>query len=138
MVHKPNYHSSFVVEQLLEEKLIHVQQSAQKEPDLFINWGESFVAQYDAAMPQPRQAAFQFNLGPLALQFMLKNGGNGWFRTRVVAPYLRTGALKRVKGAPEFTYPIYIMYRADGNKRFLESAIDGLRSLVDEDPPWEL
>lgn len=138
IVHRPNYHSGFVVEQLLEEKLIQVQRPQKREPDLFINWGETFVEQYDAVMPRPRQAAFQFDLGPLALQFMLKNGGNGWFRTRVVAPYLATGELERVKGAPEFTYPVFITYRADADSPLLESTIKGLRSLVDEDPPWAL
>ncbi|MFY0641325.1 MAG: LysR family transcriptional regulator [Bermanella sp.] len=110
LVHTPNYHSRFVVELLMEEKLIHVQSAAEPQPDLFIDWGAQFKAQYDSALPQPRKQGFQTNLGPLALKVMLSQGGNGYFRTRVVQKYLESGELERVHSAPEFSYPVYLIY----------------------------
>lgn len=138
IVHRPNYHSAFNVEQLLEEKLIHVQTRGNPGTNLFINWGEDFVRQYDAALPQPRQSAFAFNLGLLALQVMLRNGGNGWFRTRVVAQYLASGELERVPGSPEFTYPVFVTFRTGTCSEQLQTALQGLRSAVTPELPWEV
>lgn len=138
IVHRPNYYAGFMVEQLLEEKLIQVQKPGNTVPNLFINWGDDFVRQYDAALPQPRQSAFNFNLGPLALQLMLRNGGNGWFRTRVVEQYLASGELERVAGSPEFTYPVYITYRTAATTTSLEPALRGLRHLAARDLPWQV
>ncbi|MBQ0732188.1 MAG: LysR family transcriptional regulator [Oleispira antarctica] len=110
LVHKPHYRSNFVVELLMEEKLIHVRSTKEPLPNLFIDWGDEFKAQYDAVLPHPRQQGFKTNLGPLALKVMLSQGGNGYFRTRVVQKYLANGELERVVGAPEFSYPVYLLY----------------------------
>lgn len=110
LVHKPSYRSNVVVELLMEEKLIHVKSTKEPQPNLFVDWGNAFKAQYDAVLPQPRQQGFKTNLGPLALKVMLSQGGNGYFRTRVVENYLASGELERVIGAPEFSYPVYLLY----------------------------
>lgn len=124
VVHKPHYRSSFVVELLMEEKLIHVQSTKCSQPNLFVDWGEEFKAQYDAVLPNPRQQGFKTNLGPLALKVMLSQGGNGYFRTRVVQKYLASGELERVSGAPEFSYPVYLLYGE-------QTATDALRRFID-------
>lgn len=124
VVHKPNYRSHFVVELLMEEKLIHVQSSKERLPNLFIDWGVEFKSQYDTVLPNPRQKGFKTNLGPLALKVMLGQGGNGYFRTRVVQKYLASGELERVSGAPEFSYPVYLIYgeqaASDALNQFIE------------------
>ena len=124
VVHKPHYRSSFVVELLMEEKLIHVQSTKCSQPNLFVDWGEEIKAQYDAVLPNPRQQGFKTNLGPLALKVMLSQGGNGYFRTRVVQKYLASGELERVSGAPEFSYPVYLLYGE-------QTASDALRRFID-------
>jgi len=43
---------------------------------VYIDWGEDFRRQHDAALPQQAKAAVGFNLGPLALQFILDAGGS--------------------------------------------------------------
>lgn len=136
IVHRPNYYSGFVVEQLMEEKLIHVRSVKNPEPDLFVDWGTEFRDQFDAALPQPRQTTYSFSLGPLALQVMLQQGGNGYFRTRVVKPYIERGILERVSGAPEFTHPVYLVYRQGEMTKSLEQALCGLRLLAGEDARW--
>lgn len=124
LLHKPHYRSNFLVELLMEEKLIHVQSTKESQPNLFIDWGEGFRVQYDAVLPSPRQQGFKTNLGPLGLKVMLKQGGNGYFRTRVVQEYLINGELERVVGAPEFSYPVYLLYgeqaASDALNRFIE------------------
>lgn len=138
IVHTPSYFSGFVVEQLLEEKLIRVQNPLHPQPDLYIDWGVDFERLYRAVVKPPNQCAISFDLGPAALQFMLEAGGNAWFRTRVVRPYLDSGKLQRVSGAPEFTYPVYLIYRADAENTMIEAALAGLRQLACSDIPWNL
>ena len=136
LVHRPGYYAGLMVEQLLEEKLLLVRAAGKPEPSLFIDWGPDFVAQYDATLPQPRHAALTFNLGPLALQYLLRVGGSGYFRTRVAQPHLDSGALEKVADAPEFTYPVYLVYRA--GTAGLDSAIAGFRTLAEHTGDWHL
>jgi DNA-binding transcriptional LysR family regulator len=110
IVHSPRYLPGLVIEQIAEEKLIHVASNTQPTPDLFIDWGEEFTLQFDRCVPFNRRAAMQFSLGPMALKYLLAKGGNGYFRTRVVDQYLKEGQLHKVNGAAEFTYPIYLVY----------------------------
>ncbi|WP_039792842.1 LysR family transcriptional regulator, partial [Pseudomonas agarici] len=79
LVYQPAYWTGLQVEQLLEEKLILVRLTQQPEPYVYVDWGEGFRRQHDAALPDKARAAASFNLGPVALQFILGNGGCGYF-----------------------------------------------------------
>ncbi|CAA0080222.1 HTH-type transcriptional regulator YofA [Zhongshania aliphaticivorans] len=138
LVHRPRYLPGIMVEQLLEEKLIHVQVPNNSSPNLFVDWGTEFKAQYDATLPQPRQTAMSFNLGPLALHVMLKSGGNGYFRTRVVEEYLRSGQLERVPSSPEFSYPVYLVYKSSTTTSVLDLAFEGLREIASDYKEWQV
>lgn len=78
---------------------------------IYVDWGEDFRRQHDVALPQYAHASTNFDMGPLALHYLLKMGGCGYFRTRVVHEYLQDGTLERIPEFPEFTYPIYCVYR---------------------------
>lgn len=136
IVHRPVYHPGLVVEQILEEKLIHVQSSERSEPDIFVQWGDENSGDFNAGLPRPKKNAYGFNLGLLALHTMLASGGNGWFRTRVVDQYLRAGSLIKVPGSPEFTYPLFVNHRLDMGSPELDAILSGLRQVVAEDPAW--
>nr|WP_019366616.1 LysR family transcriptional regulator [Pseudomonas luteola] len=136
LVYQPEYWPGMQVEQVLEEKLIQVCSVAQPEPYIYIDWGEAFRKQHDAAMPEKAKAALSFSLGPLALQYLVQNGGGGYFRTRVVQSYLDNGILQRVERAPEFTYPTYLVYSRDKETPVLQDAIQLLRDVIGEDADW--
>lgn len=134
IVHSPRYLPGLVVEQIAEEKLIHVMAKQQFTPDLYIDWGEEFTLQFDRCMPFNRRAAMQFSLGPMALKYLLAKGGNGYFRTRVVDQYLKEGRLHKVKGAAEFTYPIYLVYHKnntlpDGFEQAKKILLDSVKNV---------
>ncbi|MEL0625115.1 LysR family transcriptional regulator, partial [Marinomonas arenicola] len=80
VVHSARYYPDLYIEQIAEEKLIHVACTHTPKPNLFIDWGEEFTQQFDRCLPFYRQTAMQFSLGPMALKVMLKQGGNGYFR----------------------------------------------------------
>ncbi|UUT23153.1 LysR family transcriptional regulator [Pseudomonas sp. T8] len=136
LVFQPVYGPGLQVEQLLEEKLILVRLAGKPEPYVYIDWGEDFRHQHDAALPDQAKAAVGFNLGPLALQFILEGGGSGYFRTRVVQSYLDSGVLERVEKAPEFNFPTYLLYARERDSVELQRAFEVLREVIASDTDW--
>lgn len=129
LTHKPRYRPDIQVEQLVEEKLIQVSSAQQPEPWFFVDWGVAFKQQYQLAFPGKTQARLRTNLGPLALQLLLEQGGTGYFRTHVVAPYLASGQLVHNQAAPEFSLPIYVLYKRSNTHSELHAALKLLRAL---------
>lgn len=133
LVYQPSYAAGLQVEQLMEEKLVRIQRKDCPEPYVYVDWGEAFRRQHDAALPDCARASVGFNLGPLALQFILDQGGSGYFRTRVVQAYLDSGVFERVAQAPEFTYPTFLVHARERDNEALQCALDILRRQVAED-----
>ncbi|MBD0681054.1 LysR family transcriptional regulator [Pseudomonas sp. V98_8] len=136
LVYQPEYWPRLQVEQILEEKLILVRHPERPEPYVYIDWGQDFRRQHDAALPERAKAALSFNLGPLGLQYILEHGGSGYFRTRVVQSYLENGMLEPVPKAPEFSYPTYLVYSRDRDSAALQRAFDLLREVISSDDDW--
>ena len=88
------------------------------------------------ALPDKARAGIGFNLGPLALQYILDCGGSGYFRSRVVQSYLERGILERVPKAPEFSYPTYLVYSRERDSQPLLQAFAVLREVVRHDHDW--
>jgi DNA-binding transcriptional LysR family regulator len=136
LVHRPQYWTGMQFEQLLEEKLIQIASAEAPEPYIYVDWGEDFRKEHDAALPDKARNALSFNLGPLAFQYLLKNGGSGYFRTRVVRRALAEGLIQRVKSAPEFSYPVFLVYSREKASENLQTAFDVLRMIVKEETDW--
>ena len=136
LVYRPEYLPGLQVEELLEEKLIQVCLPDRPEPYVYVDWGEEFRRQHDAALPSRTRAPVIFDFGPLALQYILESGGSGYFRSRVVRHYLETGMLQRVAMAPEFSFPVYLVYARQRTSEVLEQAIGQLRELAQIEQDW--
>ena len=71
-----------------------------------------------------RTAAVSVGLGVLGLQYILKNGGSGYFPVRVVQPLIDSG---RLDGAPVLRRP----YRTDPmDQEVLDVALTGFRNIA--------
>lgn len=136
LVYQPEYWPGLQVEQLLEEKLIQVALQANPEPYIYVDWGKAFRRQHDAALPELARAPLYFSLGPLALQYLLQEGGRGYFRSRVVQRYLDEGLLRRVEKAPEFAYPVYLVYSRAKDSPILQQALALLREVAAGQTDW--
>ncbi|WP_185267015.1 LysR family transcriptional regulator [Halopseudomonas xiamenensis] len=136
LVYQPEYLPGLQVEELLEEKLIQVSLPGRPEPYVYIDWGEHFRRQHDAALPDKARAPVTFNLGPLALQYILESGGSGYFRSRVVQSYLDNGLLETVALAPQFSFPTYLVYSRQRESQVLERALKLLRELAHTSQDW--
>lgn len=136
LMHQPHYWPGLQVEQLLEEKLVQVQSVLQPEPYIYVDWGPLFRQQHDAVLPQHIHSTLRCNVGALALQTMLQEGGRGYFRTRVVESHIAEGTLERVAHAPEFSWPVYLVYAQTPPNAAVQHALNLLQELIAADPSW--
>jgi LysR family transcriptional regulator, flagellar master operon regulator len=117
-----------VSELLTEEKLVLVTSSptgsaGSVDDYIHVGWGTSFEASHQAAFPQFASPGVSISHGPLALLYLLRVGGTGYFRLGAANPFLADGRLRRVVGAPEFSYSVHMVY----SSRVEPTLIDRMR-----------
>lgn len=127
--HQARYRPLLQVRLLMEEMLVKVRNVQQHEPLIHTDWGEAFRQQFELAFPG-QQVRVETNVGQLALQMLLEQGGTGYFRSQVVAPWLAGGQLERVAGAPEFSLPVYLLVRQHCDHPQLQAALHSLDQAV--------
>lgn len=138
VVYAPHQRPGLKIELLIEEKLVLVTTSrrgqAQRATDyVFVDWGSDFAARHNLAFPELSNAGTFVGLGPLGLQYILEGGGSGYFRMNVVRPYLKSGQLRLVPGATEFSYPAYAVYSEEADAQTVTPALVGLRHVAGSD-----
>lgn len=133
LVHQADYWPGMQVELLQEEKLVMVQTPGVvgESSYLYVDWGEVFRREHDAALPHLASPVVMTNLGPLALQYLLANSGSGYFRLRAVQSCLDKGLLERVPQMPEFSYPAYLVHPRKHQPPLLEEALGVLSHQLD-------
>jgi DNA-binding transcriptional LysR family regulator len=137
VLYAPQHRAGLKVELLMEEKLVLVTTSRQKgarnDADyVYVDWGPDFAAQHNLTFPERANPGTYVGLGPLGLQYILKAGGSGYFRAHAVAPYVRRGRLRVVRGAPEYKYPAYVVYSESADLKVMAPALAGLRHIAKE------
>lgn len=129
LTHQVRYRPMLQVRLLMEESLVQVHHADIPEPYIHTDWGEAFRQQFQLAFPG-RTAQLEANVGQLALQMLLEHGGSGYFRSQVIAPWLEAGQLQLVPEAPEFSLPIYLLWRSQCPHGGLPAAIECAEQLV--------
>ena len=135
VLYAPQYRQGLKVELLMKEKLVLVTTAKGKAGRdagdyVYVDWGPDFAAQHNLTFPDRANPGTYVSLGPLGLQYILKAGGSGYFRTHAVAPYLRSRRLRLVRGAPEFLYPAYAVYSEGADVKVMAPALAGLRHIA--------
>jgi DNA-binding transcriptional LysR family regulator len=133
VMYAPPHRPGLKVDLLMEEKLVLAttdREGSHVAKFVAVDWGPDFAREYSAGFPDAESPGLMANLGPLALGYVLKAGGSGYFRLGVVEPLISSGQLRLVADAPQFSYPIYVVYSSDAEEPALASAILGLRSVA--------
>lgn len=137
VMYHPRRRPGLVVEPLLEEHLVLVTTQRRKlqagwlEDYVFVDWGDNFRVSHRQAFPEMETPSVSVGLGALGLQYILQNGGAGYFPLRVVRPLLAEKRLYRVAKAPVFRRPAFVVYAANPvDRALLEVALDGLREIA--------
>jgi DNA-binding transcriptional LysR family regulator len=136
LVHQPDYWPGMQVEELLEEKLILVRSVKNPDPYIYVDWGEDFRQQHDTALAEYARAGITLDLGPLALYFLLENGGSGYFRSRVAQQYINDGSIEIVPQSPEFSYPIYLVYPRNKYNKLMAEVLSVLKDAALAEFNW--
>ncbi len=136
IMYAPQHRPGLQIDLLMEEKLVLVttQPGAAPRDDggyIHVDWGPEFALHHAMSFSE-ETPALVIDLGPLALSYILSSGGSGYFRMSSVEPHLRSGHLHFVKGAPQFSYPIYVVYTGSIDDPILGPALSGLRELIPE------
>jgi len=134
VLYSPPQRPELVAELLAEEKLILVTSATDGTLDpqryIYVDWGEAFAANHQAAFPELGSPRVSISHGPLALNYLLSVGGAGYFRVSAARPFLSDGRLQRVAQAPEFSHSIYTVYSAQRDDRLINRVRGGLRSVA--------
>ena len=141
VMYNPRNTPGLIVEDLLDETLVLVATNQRELSDawiedyVFVDWGQEFRRRHGEAFPDMDTPAISVGLGSLGLEYILQNGGSGYFPIRVVQPLLDNGRLFLVEGAPEMQRPAFVVYpEIARNQSTLELALDGLRQIAGR---WE-
>ena len=141
VVYAPRHLPGLKVEMIMEEELVLVTTDPTVcevlDPDyVYVDWGEEFASHHGMSFPRFGDPGLFVGLGPLALDYIVRVGGAGYFRRRAVQPFLTSGQLHVVPEAPVFTHPVYAVYSEGVDSDALEdSAAQGLRELAAGEGP---
>ncbi|MCC7463851.1 MAG: LysR family transcriptional regulator [Gammaproteobacteria bacterium] len=137
VMYTPQARPGLKVELLLEEQLVMVssQDDPPREPAgdyIYVDWGTEFFAQHCLAFPNFVGARLTVNIGWLALQHLLRNGGTAYLPARMLREHEVSRRVHRVVGAPEFRLPAYLCYPAREESGSLALALDTIRHIATE------
>lgn len=142
VVYNPPQRPGLVSELLAEEKLVMVTSSPDgklnREQYIHVDWGPSFAANHEAAFADLGNPPVSISLGPLALTYLLSVGGAGYFRIGTAQPFLDSGRLNLVKGAPEFSHSACAVYAEQRENETLSRVRTGLRLIAAADDKPQL
>ena len=139
VMYQPRRQPGLVIEDLLEETLVLASTDRRNvspgwvEDYVFVDWGDVFRARHGDAFPDMDTPAVSVGLGALGLQYVLENGGSGYFSLRVIEPLVAAGELHILDGAPRVQRPAYVVYHAEPkDAHVVEQALGELRAIARE------
>jgi DNA-binding transcriptional LysR family regulator len=135
IMYAPQHRPGLKIDLLLEDKLVLVITQADttlpnEAKYVYTDWGPEFSLHHATAFSE-EIPGLSFDLGPLALSYILSTGGTGYFRMSAIKPYVASGQLHFVREAPQFSYPIYVVHTGDIDDAILGPALSVLRAVVD-------
>lgn len=134
LMYTPYQAPTLHVEHLFDETLVLVgtdsPNQALDDRYVYVEWGPAFYAQHSAHYPDLESPALRANIGWLALQLILENGGACFLPERMARPHVESGRLYRVAGSPRFRLPAYLVYPLEPDAALLAPVVEGLRELA--------
>lgn len=134
VMYAPQHRPGLEIDLLKEEELVLVTTDltayhANDPRYVHVEWGTDFSLHHAVSFPDatPNLVA---NLGPLALDYILMEGGSGYFRMHAIQHHLASGELHLVPGAPQFSFPVYAAHSANIDAATLGVALAVLRAVA--------
>lgn len=134
-----NTASSYKNVHLFDDLLIQVSKEKRRlvrwDPTyIYVDLGEEFRKQHTLAYPVEETPAISFANPQWALEYLLENGGSGYFPSRMVRPYLETQALYIVEDSFEFKRSVYVCFEKNAIDRWpwLEALLNQWRNTASQ------
>jgi DNA-binding transcriptional LysR family regulator len=133
IMYAPQHRPGLEIDLLMEEELVLVTTDlksyrANESGYVHVEWGPDFSLHHGVSFPDTTPSLVA-NLGPLALNYVLSEGGSGYFRLQAIHPYLESGQLHLVPGAPHFSFPVYAVHSVNVDADALDAALTVLRTV---------
>ncbi|PDT38129.1 MULTISPECIES: LysR family transcriptional regulator [Sinorhizobium] len=133
IMYAPQHRPGLRIDLLMEEKLVLVTSDPEAKrleetSYVYMDWGPDFGRQHDMNFPDVAPD-LSFDLGPLALGYVLASGGSGYFRMSAVEPHLAARELYLVPDMPQYSYPVYSVRSANADESVVGPALAGLRAI---------
>ncbi len=134
LMYTPQHSHGLKIEHLFDETLILVGTEPDKPwPDekyVYVDWGPGFYAEHSNSFPQLERPALLANIGWLAVQLVMQNGGSCFLPKRMADPLTASGKLALIPDSPEFNLPAYAVYPDNIDTEVHQQAIQILHDLI--------
>jgi DNA-binding transcriptional LysR family regulator len=138
IMYAPQHRPGLKIDLLTEEKLVLVTTDPEARlldgaDYVYMDWGPDFVLRHDMNFPDTAPD-LSFDLGPLALSYLLAAGGSGYVRMSAVQTHIAEGRLHLVPEMPQYSYPVYAVHSANADETVVGPALAGLHSISNDCP----
>ena len=134
LMYTPQHSPGLQVEHLFDETLVLLTTDRSRpwpDPDyVYVDWGPAFYAQHTNSYPDLERPAQFANIGWLAAELVLTNGGSCFLPMRMARKLIEEKKLFPVPASPKFQLPAYMVYARESESVVLEPALAGLRALA--------
>lgn len=135
VLYSPHSRPTLKVELLTEEELVFLEADPRGEEhggrdQVYVDWGEEFRRKHRMTFPDFPSPALFIGLGTLGFDYLLRNGGTGYFPKTLAEAHLASGAVRIVPGASTFHLPVYAVHSADADPQAVRPALNGLRAVL--------
>jgi LysR family transcriptional regulator, flagellar master operon regulator len=132
VLYRPAQPPGLVIEHLFDEEfvlVINTQAGNRRAASdyIFIDWGADFQLDHAAAFPDQVQAALNFDIGSIGLNYVLTHAASAYFPRRLVAEHIAEGRLRSPARARRFVYPVYMAYPEAHDVDAYAPILEGLR-----------
>lgn len=135
LTYRPTTQEDQTLHALREERLILVSNrphtSMRSDPHyVYVDAGENFGRRHTAAYSDAGVAKVSFGCAVWALDYLLEQDGSAYLPERLAAPYLASGQLFPIAGAPVFNRNVYLIVnnQAAPNWPWLDEVLGALLS----------
>ena len=137
IMYEPRSSPGLVVEKLTDERLVLVS-TVRRDRDedwksgyVFIDWGYNYRVQHYEAFPEMAAPSVSLNLGDTGLKYLLAVGGSAYLTSSLAKPHITGSRLYRVKRAPVFSRPAYVVYpEVPADADIMELALTSLQKVT--------
>jgi DNA-binding transcriptional LysR family regulator len=134
LMYTPTHAPGLMVEHLFDETLVLVSSRRNTrwpgDDYIYVEWGPDFYAKHRHNYPDLERPPQVVNIGWLAVQLILVNGGSCFLPIRMARPLIDEGRLFKVAEGPEFANPAYMVFPRESDSEVLRQAVEGLRDLA--------